>query len=113
MTAEELLELLKAQLEEWRSSSHKYAFNTSPTGRSYSPPKYAEWVEIVSAEDFKKAFAEFSTLMKEKFAGYSPRYARSGSGAEHNVWSFLGEPTSPSNSRKFNFHVRVKAGENP
>jgi len=113
MTAEELLERLKAQLEEWRTSSHPYAFNTSPTGRSYSLPKYAEWVEVVSAEDFKTAFAAFSLWVKEKFAGYSPRYAKSGSGAEYNVWSFLGEPTSSANTRKFNFHVRVKAGENP
>ena len=62
MNAEELLERLKAQLEDWRNSSYPYAYNTSPTGRSYTQPKYSEWVEIVSAEDFKTAFAAFSRL---------------------------------------------------
>lgn len=108
-----MLERLKAQLEAWRQSSDPFAYNTSPTGKATGPVNYAAWTEEVSAVDFKTAYAAFALIVKEQFAGNGPRYAKSGSGGEFNVWSFLVEPYSSANKRKFNFHVRVKKGESP
>lgn len=114
MNDAELLEYLKVQLEAWTKYSEARAFNTCPTGYSNIKPNYAEWPEVSKA-DFKKAYEAFAAIVKEKFGCYGPRYAKSLSGADQNVniWSFLAEPFDSTNKRKFNFHVRVKAGENP
>lgn len=99
-------------MEAWTNFSEARPFNTCPTGRTTVPPNYAQWPEVSKA-DFKTAYDAFALLVKEKFGTYGPRYAKSLSGADQNVWSLLAEPFDSTNKRKFNFHVRVKAGENP
>lgn len=107
MTKEEMVASVKEQLKLWAADSCKFAFNTGPQGRVWGGVNYSEFTTKVTAEDFKAACAELSEFVRVTYTEYRGRYARSLSGAEYNIWSFLAEPGGEG-TRKLNYHILVE-----
>lgn len=108
MDKDQLVASVLAEIEKWMKNAHPYAWNCGPMGRSFGPIDYATFPEVSKA-DFEAAVVELKAYVTKNIAGYSGRYATSGSGtnAGYNVQSFLIEPYGSGVTRKFNYHIRV------